>query len=167
MKKTTSAVLMIILSFLIGLFLVWPKYQEYREKREELLLKKKELQFQTQYREKLFSLKEEVDSYSDQLKRIDIALKPISLLSFLNYLEELSKRKGLILKNYSYSLNEKENTIDYTLSLSTPYYEFFLNFLSELENSEKLIKITYLSFSVSEEGKFSDFNVKLRVYYNK
>ena len=164
MSKTTYSILMLILAGLIGLFLSWPKYEDYKEKKKEVFFKQKELELQKNYQQKLLSDFEKLKRYSTQIEKVKLTFKPISLLSFLQYLKELSQKEGVGLKGYNFSFQKGKKEIFYDLTISTPYFDRFLSFLSALENSLQVIDIEKVSFSVSKQGEFQDFHIRLKLY---
>ena len=156
-------------------FLVLPKYDGYKEKRQAVFQKQMELRGQKQYQNELQSLFEELKKYSAEMEKIDSALAPISLFSFLNYLQKITSENGLILKSYSYpsvssptpketETKEREiKEIHFSLNVSGSF-DSFKNLLSVFERSSKLIELEKISFSASEKGEISDFTVGIKVY---
>lgn len=174
MTRLTNIVIIFLVSILMAVFLVLPKYQEFKEKRQVVFQKKMELRGQKQYQEELQSLSEELKKYSAEIEKIDSALVPVSLLSFLNYLQKVTSENGLILKSYSYSsgssLTAKETEtkkieikeLHFSLNVSGSF-DSLKNLLSVFERSSKLIEIEKISFSASEKGELTDFNIGIKV----
>lgn len=175
MTKTTNIIIIFLISILILLFLVLPEYQEFKEERQSVFQKQMELRGQKQYQNELQSLSEELKKYSAEMEKIDSALASVSLFSFLNYLQKITSENGLILKSYSYSsgssLTAKETEtqkreikeLHFNLNVSGSF-DSFLNLLSVFERSLKLIELEKISFSASEKGELTNFNIEIKVY---
>jgi Tfp pilus assembly protein PilO len=176
MTKTTNIIITFLISILMLVFLVLPKYQAFSQKRQVTFQKQMELRGQKQYQNELQSLSEELKKYSAELEKIDSALpSKFSLLSFLNYLQKITSESGLILKSYSYSSGSspaakeaktkgseiKEMYVDLNVSGS---FNSFKSLLSVFERSPKFIEIEKISFSSSEKGEATDFNIGIKLY---
>ncbi len=169
-RSLTTIIIIFFISLFVGVFLVWPKYQELKIKKEELLQKNAELTNLKGYAERLREISEEMKKYSTEIAKIDSALpSKFSLPSFLNYLLKTTSENGLILKNYGASTmpaQGKEGELkEYNLGLSVfGSYSSFKSFLSALERSSRLIEVENISFSSPEKEKPSDFNIGIKVY---
>jgi len=179
MTKIKNIIIIFLISILMIVFLVLPKYQEFKEARQAVFQKQMELRGQKQYQQELQSLSEELKKYSAEMEKIKQAVDPVSLLSFLNYLQKVTSESGLILKSYSYSLAPSPTTEEEVLPTAeekkeikktsfdlalTGSLDSFLTLLSVFERSLKLIEIEKISFSASEKGEITDFNLGIKVY---
>lgn len=174
-------IFIILLSILlIGLFLIWPKYQKLSNLSREIEAKETELHYIEEYFAKLNRLSEELKKYENQVSKIDFALpsdSSLALLSLINFLQRAGSQNGLIFtKLGSFSLTSpkvptgtptpetpskiKEISLGFEVSGS---YFAFKNFLETLEKSAKLIEVETSSFS-SEEGGIFSYNLNIKTY---
>ena len=102
---------MLFVSFLLGFFWIKPQYQELKEKNQIIFQKEIVVKGAQQREQKIQSLERELKKYSKQMEVIKTAIpdRP-SLLSFLNYLQKTASEHGLLIKNYSYSVEENNLT---------------------------------------------------------
>src|SRR4030042_3947479 len=102
MSKTFIIAIVIILVILIlgGYFFWWPKYQEFGEKKLELIGKDEAIRQKEKHLAGLNALSEKLTGYEDELGKIDAAL-PIepSMPALFNFILETSAQNGLILDN--------------------------------------------------------------------
>lgn len=174
MNRLSTIIIIFLASLLIGAFLVRPKYQELKIKKDELFQKEAELKSLKEYAVELRSLSEELANYSDEMAKIDLALpQRFSVPSFLNYIQKTTSENGLILKNYSVSgepvkgnaEGTQEGIKEYGVGLNlSGSYASFKNFLDALENNSRLIEVENISFSYPEKEKPIDFNIDLKVH---
>jgi len=159
-----------ILSLVLGIVLLWPRYQNLKELQESVSQKETEIQQQEQYFSNLSQIEEKIRKYDKELAKINSALpEDPSLPSLFNFLQKASSQSGLILKGISpfeislleSSPNLKE--IQFSFQVSGPYSSF-KDFLSTLENSARLIEVENISFSSPKEGELFNFNLRVKVY---
>ena len=167
-----------LLSVLLIIFLIFPKYQNLNLLKKEISGKEDELSSQEEYFESLQKTSEELKKYEDSLLKIDTALpQKLSLPEFLNFIQKASSQSNLSLRGMSPAVTSslekaaegeprqgrggiKETRISFVLAGD---YSDFKNFLSILEKSARLIDIENFSFSSSKEGQFN-FNLAIKVY---
>lgn len=168
MSRLTISIICIILTFLAGIFLLYPKYQDLTFLSDQIKRKEAELRSQEGYFLNLISLSEELDKHEEQLILVDSAIpSTLSLPAIFDFLQKTASKNGLILKamdhaTHPFSETLKETKISLEMSGS---YSSFKDFLSDLEKSARLIGVESISFSASEEEitAFS-FLVTLRTY---
>ncbi len=168
MNRTTTIVICLLLSLALGVFLVWPRYQEFKIKKADVLKKEVELRNLKEYLSGISSLSQELEKYSTELLKIETALPSrFSLPSLMNELQKISSENGLILKSYSLgSLPGQESGFkEFSLTLGiSGSYSAFRNFLFILEKSSRLIEVENISFSSPEKEKPYDFNLEIKVH---
>jgi len=175
------AIFFLVIS-LIGVFLVWPKYQELKNFSEEIKAKETEFGYIENYFQKLNQLSQELEKYETQISKIDFALSSnssLTLLSLVNFLQSASSQNGLIFKELSsFSITSpkppagtptpesqplpkiKEISLGFEVSGS---YFALKNFLRTIEKSAKLIEVENVSFSIEKEG-LSPFSLDIKTY---
>jgi len=157
------------LTLVLGIFLVWPEYQELKGLKSKITEKEGELQTLKEHFLELDDLSKNLKQYEVELSKIDSALPDgFDLPSLLNYLQEAASGTGLILKSFSpvSSTPFKGKIKEFRLSLGfSGSYSAFKNFLSSLEKSARLIEVENISFSspLGEEKPF-DFSLGIKVY---
>lgn len=162
--------LSLILTLILGMILLWPKYQELKILTFQVQEKETELQYRQDYLSQLSQISSEFKNYQKELAIIDSALPPEpSLPSLFDHLLKQASSAGLILKKIklgsisqaktsTVSLDEKMGQeiqtvieerykeIEVDLELSG-LYPAFKDFLLNLEKSARLIEIESFSYS--------------------
>jgi len=183
MSKLFLIIPCLLLAILIGLFLIWPKYQELSTLGIDIENKETEFRYIETYFAKLEQTSQELKNYGDQISKINFALSPDSsstLLSLVNFIQNAASQNGLILsKINSFSVSSpksqvqgavtpstqaaskiKEISVDFEMTGS---YFALKNFLNTLEKSAKIIDVENISFSVKER-EISSFSLKIKTY---
>lgn len=171
-NRSPLTIIILLVSLALGVFLVWPRYQDFISVKEEVAVKEKEFQSKAAYYAELKQALVELDNYQDQISKINSALpktSPLSLPEILNFLQRSSSQAGLTLEAITplaispFSREEiseiKETKIN--LSLRGDYIPF-KKFLSIIEKSARLIESESISFSSPKEGPFT-FNLTVKV----
>ena len=169
-------IISIVLLFLVilgGVFLWWPKYEEFTNLKQELAIKTEELQQKQEFFNKLNELAQKLEGYKEQLAKIGTALPEELLIPDLyNYILKTVSENGLILKNIKGEKDvvaqtgyEAVQKFSFSLSLAGSY-EAFKNFLSVIYQNARLIEVDSIKFG-SSQGKTNifDFSVGLSTYY--
>ena len=162
------------LTALLGVVLIWPKYQDFKAVNQKISQKRAEVQYREEYSGNLKELSNQLKEYSNSLSKIDSILPAtLSLPALFDYLQKTSAQSGLILKSLSQvssqTLEEKPEIRVHSLSLSLfGSYSSFKNFLSALEKSARFIDAEAISLTASE-GKAAkesalSFNLKIKFY---
>lgn len=168
MNRAITIFISFLLTIVIGLVLVWPKYQDFKSLQTRISQKRAELQSQEEYFSNLQKISEELSQYSDSLQKIDTILPLNSdLPAVFNFLEKTASQSGLILKSLGLLESPPQpegseiKTHFLMFSLLGPYPSF-KNFLLTLEKSARLIETESISFSVSE-GR-PTYKLKIKFY---
>jgi len=183
MSRLIIIIVFFLLILLIGLFLLWPKYQELTNAQAKIEGKKIELQYLQDYFSKLNQLSQKLKKYEVQLSKIDFALpsdSSLTLLSLVDFLQKASSQNDLIFQNLgSFSvtspklsttpLNPLEaefpsniKKLHISFEIAGPY-SALKNFLNTLEKSAKIIEVENVSFSSREETLLS-LNLSIKTY---
>ncbi len=178
MKNPILLVSIFFLILILGIiFLWWPQYQAFNNLKEEIKVKKIELQAKEEYFSYLEEIPSKLKNYDSELKKIDSAL-PSSpeVLHLLNFVWEKSLQNGLILEKIEIGNTSplKDNgkeleilKIHLGFSFSGSYLAF-KNFISELQKSARLIEVEELSFKTITQKEIFSFDLKIwSHFYNK
>lgn len=162
-------VISLVIVLILGVLVIWPKYQEFVGLGDRVEAKKSELQYNEEYFQELEEIKEKLEEKEEEVAKIDSALpQERSLPPLFDFIQEISSESGLIFKNLSpfaaTYLEEspaiRETRFTVTLSGS---YSSFKSFLAALEKSARMIEAENISFSSEGEEPLT-FNLKLKVY---
>jgi len=187
MTRLATIIICLILSVVLGFFLLWPQYQKFSEERWRVKEKEVERNNQEEYFNHLNKLSEELKGYEEELSKIDSAfpLDP-DIPDLLNFLALASSQNGLSFEKVnSFSADSakksktatsgqeevptkryKELTIEFEVSGEYPSLK---NFVSTLEKSARIIEIESISLKkktsqLKEEGP-PLYNFKIKTYY--
>ena len=165
MVIVTSFVIVLVL----GVLVIWPKYQDFVDFGGKVEAKKSELQYNEEYFQELEEIKEKLEEKKEEVAKIDSALPDkMSLPPVFDFVQEISSESGLIFKSLSpfvvsYSEEFPEiQKIRFTIVLSGTYSSF-KSFLAALEKSARMIEVENISFS-SEGEEPLIFSLRLKVY---
>lgn len=177
-----SRLFIILISFLVllvvGAFLIWPRYQELRSLQLEVAGKEVEVENAERHNLRIKELFQELEKYRDELLKIDYAVFPSpDFPSLFHFLQKSCSQNGLVLKDISPSFippqkkaSEEESLQKRGLKLLqteieiSGSYDAFLNFLSTLEKSARIIEVGSISFGAPEEGGIFSFKLSIRAY---
>lgn len=171
MSRITTISICLLIVFVVGFFLVWPQYQNFRELTAEVRARKTELQYKEEYFSNLRKISEELKNYELEISKIDSALPSDPFLpSLFNFLTKTAAQNGLILKDigkFSVTSSREKPEIKeiYLEIIVTGSYPAFKNFLSALEKTARFVEVENIAFSFPklEEEMFS-FNLKIKAY---
>jgi len=187
MTRLATIIICLILSIVLGFFLLWPQYQKFSEERWHVKEKEVERNNQEEYFNHLNKLSEELKEYEEEMSKIDSAL-PLDpdIPDLLNFLALASSQNGLSFEKVtSFSADSaknsktaasgqeespakkyKELTIDFEVSGEYPSLK---NFVSTLEKSARMIEIESLSLKQnlgqSKEKSPPIYNFKIKTHY--
>ncbi|PIS34822.1 MAG: hypothetical protein COT37_00610 [Parcubacteria group bacterium CG08_land_8_20_14_0_20_43_9] len=143
----------LIISLLLGVFLVWPKYRDFSEVRNQLSQKRLQLENQNKYIQSLKVADKEMAERAELVAKVNSAL-PIGpdAPSLLGFLQDASVSSGISLNGISWedvsSRDDKERIKKHFFSaeLSGSYFAF-KNFLFAVETSSRLINVRQMNFT--------------------
>jgi len=159
------------LVLILGLILVWPKYQNLRLLQSNIEIKEAELENKTDYFTQIEEMSERLEEYEENLSKISSALPQNPALSSLfNFCQLTTAQTGLLLEEISLtgvtdSMEiEKTKEIRAILQISGAY-SAFKNFLTALERSSRIIEIEDITFKIPKDlaDSFS-FVVQIKTY---
>jgi len=167
MNRPITIIVSLLLALVLGVVLIYPRYQDLQFIQERIEERKGELQSKEEYLSNLNEVSEELKKYERELSIIDSAL-PLNpfLPALFDFLQKASSQSGLILKAMSPVLGLPPKGLKETrvnLKMTGPYTSL-KSFLSVLENSARIIELESLSFSSSGELSPFDFNTAIKVY---
>jgi Tfp pilus assembly protein PilO len=172
MKYQFSVTLICFLgAFLIGVILVWPKYQSYLEVAQTIENKKSFFENQSQYFQKLQAVLEDLQKEKEAVAKVNAALpSSMEFSSLVNYLQKVSSENGLAIQKIAIgnitSLKDMERIKEHHISIGlSGSYSSFESFLARLEKSSRLFEIEEILFTVPKtESDFFNFTLKLKVH---
>jgi len=163
----------VLVSIIVGVFLFWPKYQEFNSLQNQFAQKEDQLENQNRYMDQLSVIERKIDEKQELVNKVNNAL-PVGpdIPSLLNFLQEMSTETGMSLEGASWQevsvsrKEDKERFEEYSLNLElSGSYFAFINFLYSLEKSSRLINVVESEFSIpSEENEPIPFDILLKVY---
>lgn len=186
MPRIATIIVCLILSVVLGFFVLWPQYQKFSDERWHVKEKEAERSNQEEYFSHLAELSEELKGYEKELSKIDSAFpQSPDIPDLLNFLALTSSQNGLIFKQVNSFLlgslikptpaseNEevpanryRDITIDFEVSGE---YFALKNFISALEKSARIIEIESIKLEKklgeSKEESLSSYNLKIKTYY--
>ncbi len=190
MNRFIFIIITILLSVVVGILLVYPKYQAFEEKKAEIELKEKELKNIEERFAEVNDALEKLEKYQEELAKIDTALPDDpsvpTLLAFIkktvgkntlslsglstNFVSSFDREETMsVMTNAEegeFSMGEGESSMgeektssgktiqEIEISLTVAgSYELFKAFLTDLEESARLIEVKNISFSYSAGGE--------------
>lgn len=164
MKKLLSIPILLFGAVLLGGYLVLPKYQEFKNLREEVVQRTVLIQQITKYFSNLRQISENLGEVTEPLKKVETALpSKVSLSALFNFFQKKSVENGLLLENISIAVEKAENQTYLNLTLSGSYSSL-KGFLKSLEQSSRLIEVKNISLDQKGKEKFPKYNLLLGVH---
>ncbi len=171
-----------VVILILGIFFLYPKYQNLQLLRTEASQKEFELQYKEEYFTRLKDIGKELEQYQEGLSKIDSALPDaLSLPALFDFFQKTTSENGLLLENINFSSVSKSSSsrkaqevfqeslsgvqgICFSLDLSGSY-SAFQNFLLALEKSARLWEPESFSFSLKldEEQETPNFSFNLHL----
>lgn len=170
LNKPIITAILILATIALGVFIIWPDYQEFHRLSQKLDFEKKQLAELEAYFEDLEKTNEQLKEYEDRLVQLDAVLPGrLSVPELFTYLQEVSSQNGLLVEGFGDPSQSESKVLpdikeaSFALSFKGQY-SAFKNLLSALWRNAKLIEVDQISFSVPEEGNIFDFKVTLRTH---
>lgn len=186
-NKPVSTVVIIIITIILTLLFVLPKYRSAGDLEKKLIEKQAEYSGKSAYYAKISELFSEIKKREDALKKVDSALpEDSSIAQVVYFIQKKGSENGLIVKSASFSQtssaggrnspgsSEKEiRDVAFSVNLFGGYQNF-KGFLYSLEKSSRLFKVKTISLapleSLQEKGKpknqLPTYNFKLEISAN-
>ena len=167
MKRLTIIIICFLLTILSGVFLLYPKYQDFVVLEKQVEAKENQLQSKQEYLSNLSQNSEQLKKYEEKLLVINTALPTtLSLPSLFDLLQKTASQNGLIIKDMDSScVTNLEGIQDIKVDLKAiGSYSSFKNLISVLEKSARMIEIESFSFSTPEKEEIFDFVLTIKAY---
>ncbi len=181
--KNYSALLLILVSIGVFFFFVDPQYKEVKELRirqaenEKMLEKAKELRAK---RDEL-NLRYKNISAEEREKLTKAVPETVDNVQLIFDIDNIARKYGIVLKGISVTggsekdskpasrqvvdkTSQRNGTITLGFSFSTSY-DSFKNFLTDLEESLRLVDVTDFSISANDTNNVYDYSIKLNTYW--
>ncbi|MFH1841321.1 MAG: type 4a pilus biogenesis protein PilO [Candidatus Nealsonbacteria bacterium] len=168
MNRFLITIICLGVAVVLGVFFLWPRYQDFQILQANIENKESELQSKKEYFSQIREAAEKLQDYKENLSKISSALPSApDVSSLFNFLQNISSEAGLVLEETKLvridsqkTAGLKEIIIDIELKGS---YSAFDSFLSALEKSSRLIEVSKISFSIPKEtGDPFSFEVSLK-----
>lgn len=186
-------IIILLISFLLGYFVLLEKYNELTSLRFQISQKENELKAVEESFSKLSLIEEELKKHESEISKISLAIpSEPDIPSVANFIQKIAEENKLIIESFDFgetgtfrssrtssaisvqAIEESSSLKETNFSLSVlGAYSDFKNFLSGLEKSIRLIDVNILSFSGEAsttmgpvylpEGSFV-FGLELKVY---
>ena len=160
-------IVILVVASLLGVVLVWPKYQDFQQVQLRVKQKEAELGSKTAYYSKIQEIWGRLEEYEDVLSKIDSALpEDYSTPVLFNYLQKTTGGTGLILESLTFDGLTGDRIKEINVNLEAlGSYSSLKSFLSALENSARIFKVKSFSFSSPEKSKESfSFELGISAY---
>lgn len=171
MNRTIIITICLIITIALGIWVIWPQYQNLKSKQLEIKAKTIELQNETVSYEELVKTSEELKKYPEELAKIDSALPlEVSMPSMLDFLQKKASESGLNIKQFGQApiSSSKDNPKfkEYLLNLSLyGSYQNLKNFILTLEKSARVFEVESISFSFPGKKEYPFlFNLTIKFY---
>jgi type IV pilus assembly protein PilO len=168
-KKYTPIIFVLIAVGLIagGYFIIWPKYQEFKQKKQEVEFTDEEFRAKEEYLLNIENNLKELSKYEEEVSKIDSALpSDPSIAALMNYFQKESSQNGLIMKKIDVSglftgaeAQSKIQKMPFSITVSGSY-DSFKNFVLAVYKNTRLIEIKSIEFSGLSEKTEKGLKVK-------
>ena len=162
----------LILAVILLAVYIWPKYQDLQAVRLVFQQKEEELQNKKDYYEEIKKTLQELQAHQEALARVNSALPDeLSPPSLFDYFQKTASGTGLSLKEIflgEAAFSDKGpgiKEINVSIDLSGRYHPDLKRFLSNIENSARLLQIERVSFSSPKEPEeMFSFQINLKTH---
>jgi Tfp pilus assembly protein PilO len=187
MSRLATIIICLIISVILGFFLLWPQYQKFSNARWSVKEKEDERKNQEGYFTHIESTSKELEGYQEQISKILSAIPFGSdVPEILNFLYNASNENGMNLEKInSFSAGQPQKTSSTSSGKEEPVasrteeiiidfnvsggYTDLKNFISTLERNARIIEIESISLrrnTAKQEATTSFlFNLKIKAYY--
>lgn len=170
MPKVFIISISLFCTLVFGNFVLSPRYQDFKILKAEISEKQAELSSKKEYFVRIESLSQELQEYTDELRKIEFALPADpNFAPFFEFLQKSCSENGLILKKInSFAVlipkkgqEIKQNRVDFEVSGD---FNSLLSFLVTLEKSARIIDIIKISFSTPIQNEAFSFKIIARIH---
>ena len=174
-NKITIVILLTVGAVVMGIFLLWPMFQELSRVERELEQYNMALTGREKYVSDLAILGQRLDTKREAIRKIEAAIPDnTSIPALFDLLQNISINSGLVLTSITDSVGEEifpDSDLAVTsVSLQTTgSYSALKEFLSQLRRSVQLLEVVAISFdSTKDEEQLAqeqfDFIIELHTY---
>lgn len=167
MTRLHITILTFLLTLILGVLIIHPKYQELGLLEEKTKIRKAELQSKEEYLTSLQATSEELKKYQNELSIVNSALpSDPDLPALFDFLQKTASQNGLIFKEMKPpSVNTTKEPKEILLTLQmTGSYSSLKTFLASLGKSARIIEVESVSFTVPEKTALLTFDITIKVY---
>ncbi len=167
MFKTKKITFLVFASILLLVFVTLPVFQNFLEAHQEVKIKRNEF---NREEEKINELKKINQQISDYPEQIELVLQAIpdnpEVPSTVYHIQEIAEKNNVLisgLNNFSTntSLSVKETTLSFSLY---SFYGNFKNFISDIENSAKMIHVESFEIKSDKDSDILSINLIIKTY---
>lgn len=159
----------VVIALVVAAFWTFPTYQEYASLSVELLEKRTELQNREDYMANLRELELRLESFTEELGKLHVAVpNNSSLPSLYDLVQRLSSESGLVLRQISAVEDAKKTTqvqtktVEVNLNLEGSY-EGLKAFLLRVQTAPRLLDVTSVGFTSPPPGLSTQFNFVVHI----
>ena len=166
------SIVLFIVSIAVGVFMIWPNYQQLSISQQQLAEKEARLQIKENTLVELKELRKELGMYETELEKIRVSIpEDLQLPSLYDLVQSLSSLSGLLMQSISSSTEElsEETTSDLKMTgLSirlSGSYEGLKEFLSRLNSSARVLNLQAITVVASgTEGEGLGIEAQIEAY---
>ena len=171
MRQITIATIILILCLSAGIiFFGWPAYKNFNNLRFQIENSKADLKSKQEYFSNLKDVLAKIKEHDVELAKINSALPATSVVpDMVNFLAQKSSQNGVILEKVELERmapltpDSKIQKLGFNITVSG-FYPALKSFISNLQNSAKIIEINSVTFPQPREGGIFSFNLRLQTY---
>lgn len=166
LRKPIIIVVALLASVVFIFLFILPKKDALNLLENKISEKNQELKTREDYFKEIENVSHDLENYQSQLAKIKLAMpEGPQTLVFYDFLHKATSRAGLVLKSISHS--EGSGIITFSLGVAGTM-DGFLDFLSILEKSARMINIESFSFASPEkERDVINFNLGIKAHFIK
>lgn len=169
MNRTLLIGLLLFLGIALGIFLTWPKYQDFQQLSFELKVREQELENKETYFTDLTRIKADLLEFKEPFLKVEAAL-PLDpqLPALYDFLQTTAAFSGMSMRNILVSVQDKPQphlmrTIPVTLELIGSYGAL-KELISRLETVSRMAQLQSLHVSRSTDPERFNVIFKLNTY---
>lgn len=153
----------------LGVLVIRPEYREYKKLKLESAQKEIEYSYHQEYFIELADIDSKLKERKSSIEKVKHAFPDdFSIPAFCANMQKMSSKNGMILENLTGGVVSKKakdriKKRQFNIGISGTFANFY-NFLSDIENSAKLIEVEKISFASPEKDEPVSFNLTIKTY---
>jgi len=161
--------ILLFLGVVLGIFLTWPKYQDFQQLSFELKEREQKLENRETYFADLARVKADLAEFQEPLLKVEAALPLDPQLPVLyDFLQTTAAFSGMVVRDISASVQDQKQeflmrTIPVTLEL-TGSWEALKELISRLETASRMALVQSLNVSLGQEDGRFNITLQLNAY---